>query len=202
MRILIVEDDPIARRMLEVQLVEWAYDIVSTGDGKAAWKALQQPQAPSLALIDWMMPGMNGLELCRRIRERESIHAFYLIFLTTNESKAHVVQGLQAGADDYLVKPCDPEELHARIRVGERVLKLQTELAQRVVDLEEAMQRIKHLQGIIRICSYCKKIRDDQASCPGRSWNPISPIMRMPSSAMASVRSATNRSLSRRWMRR
>ncbi len=145
---------------------------------------------------------MNGLELCRRIRERESIHAFYLIFLTTNESKAHVVQGLQAGADDYLVKPCDPEELHARIRVGERVVKLQTELAQRVVDLEEAMQRIKHLQGIIRICSYCKKIRDDQASCPGRSWNPISPIMRMPSSAMASVRSATNRSLSRRWMRR
>ena len=107
---------------------------------------------------------MNGLELCRRIRERESIHAFYLIFLTTNESKAHVVQGLQAGADDYLVKSCDPEELHARIRAGERVLKLQTELAQRVVDLEEAMQRIKHLQGIIRICSYRKKIRDDQAS--------------------------------------
>ena len=121
MRILIVEDDPITRRMLEVQLVKWAYDIVSTGDGKAAWQALQQPQAPSLAIIDWMMPEMNGLELCRRIRERESIHAVYLIFLTTNDSKAHVVQGLQAGADDYLVKPCDPEELHARIRYCKKI---------------------------------------------------------------------------------
>lgn len=164
MQILIAEDDPVTQRLLEVQLKKWSYDVISTSNGTAAWEALQQLQAPSLAIIDWMMPEPDGLELCRRIRKNKSTEAMYVILLTTKASKEQVVEGLQAGADDYLVKPCNAEEMHARIRAGERILSLQTELAQRVTDLESAMQQIKYLQGIIPICSYCKKIRDDQAS--------------------------------------
>jgi DNA-binding response OmpR family regulator len=127
-----------------------------------AWEALQGDDAPSLAILDWMMPGMDGLELCRRIRKMPNSTPPYLILLTAKGRRADLVTGLEAGANDYVTKPFNREELRARVQVGVRMVELQQNLADRVKALEEALARVKQLQGLLPICSYCKKIRDDQ----------------------------------------
>ena len=120
MRILIAEDDSISRRLLEVTLIKWGYEVVSTEDGEAAWRVLQAEEAPSLAILDWMMPGLDGVEICRKVREREERPYTYIMLLTAKGSKEDVVIGLDAGADDYVNKPFDQKELRSRIKVGER----------------------------------------------------------------------------------
>lgn len=162
MRILIAEDDAVSRRRLEATLQKWGYEVLAVEDGLAAWEVLQGEMPPSLAILDWMMPGMDGIEVCRKVRERSPSRPLYIIVLTARGSREDVVAGLQAGGDDYVTKPFDREELHARVRVGLRVLQLQMNLADRVRELEEALARVKQLQGLLPICSYCKKIRDDQ----------------------------------------
>jgi len=162
MRILIAEDDAVSRRRLEATLQKWGYEVLAVEDGLAAWEVLQGEMPPPLAILDWMMPGMDGIEVCRKVRERSPSRPLYIIVLTARGSRADVVAGLQAGGDDYVTKPFDREELHARVRVGLRVLQLQMNLADRVRELEEALARVKQLQGLLPICSYCKKIRDDQ----------------------------------------
>jgi sigma-B regulation protein RsbU (phosphoserine phosphatase) len=129
-------------------------------DGESAW-SLTQSQAPQLAILDWMMPALDGPALCRRIRQDATTAHMYLILLTSRDSRTDVVAGLDAGADDYLVKPFDPEELRARLQVGVRVLTLQERLADRIAKLETAVSTVKRLQGLIPICSYCKRIRSD-----------------------------------------
>lgn len=161
MRILVAEDDPVSRRVLETSLQKWGYDVVSVGDGAAAWAVLTSEAAPRLAILDWMMPEVDGVELCRRLRQTRS-HPLYIILLTARGSKEDIVTGLQAGADDYVAKPFDREELRARIQVGVRMVRLQAELAERVEQVQQALARVKQLQGLLPICSYCKKIRDDQ----------------------------------------
>ncbi|MBT5874655.1 MAG: response regulator transcription factor [Candidatus Latescibacteria bacterium] len=161
MQILIAEDDPIARHLLDVTLRNWGYDVVVTEDGSQAWDVIQAPDRPALAILDWMMPGIDGINICRKIRERSELLGLYVLLLTTRGSKIDIIQGLDAGANDYLTKPFDPDELMARIKVGERVLGLQSELADRVSELEAALAHVRQLQGIIPICSYCKNIRDD-----------------------------------------
>ncbi len=128
MRILIAEDDFTSRNILTAILKKWGYDPLTTVDGNAAWDALQQPDAPKLVLLDWNMPGMEGLEVCRRLREIDSPSPSYVILLTGRGEKGDIVQGLEAGANDYISKPYDKEELQARIGVGKRMLELQCSL--------------------------------------------------------------------------
>ena len=162
MKILIAEDDLTSRRRLEMVLAKWNYETVSCSDGKQAWERLQNTDAPKLAILDWTMPEMEGIEVCRRLREIETQNPVYVILLTTHSEKENIVRGLDSGADDYIIKPFEQDELQARIRVGCRVLQLQKKLANRIKDLQDSLQHIKTLQGIMPICSYCKKIRDDQ----------------------------------------
>jgi len=160
MNILIAEDDPVSRTFLEVTLIKWGYEVIVTHDGNEAWEAFQR-KTPTIAILDWMMPGIDGAEVCRRARAVERSIPPYLIMLTAKSEKEDVVQGLCAGAHDYITKPFNRHELHARIKVGFRIAELQRSLADRVVDLEGALSRVKHLQGLLPICSYCKKVRDD-----------------------------------------
>ncbi len=162
MKVLIAEDETVSRRLLEATLVRWGYEVVVASDGVEAWEALQGDDAPSLAILDWMMPSMDGLEVCRRIRNRPSSTPPYLILLTAKGRREDIVTGLEAGANDYVTKPFNREELRARVQVGVRMVELQQSLADRVRALEEALARVKQLQGLLPICSYCKKIRDDQ----------------------------------------
>lgn len=163
LKILIAEDDNTSRRMLQVMLTKWGYDPLVTKDGNEAWDALRVPDAPRLAILDWMMPGKDGVEICRQMHESSPGDPKYFILLTAKGRKEDIVSGLEAGADDYITKPFASEELRARVHAGERILHLQTTLANRVRELQEALDKIKTLEGIIPICSYCKKIRDDQS---------------------------------------
>ncbi len=161
-KILIAEDESTSRSLLEAILRKWGYDVVATSNGQEAWEVMQGENPPLLAIIDWMMPGMTGVELCRKMRESVNLASTYLILLTSKPDKDGVVIGLESGANDYVRKPFDREEMHARIQVGERVIELQTALARKVKELEESLSKIKTLQGLIPICSYCRRIRDDQ----------------------------------------
>jgi DNA-binding response OmpR family regulator len=161
MNILIAEDDPVSRCFLEVTLVKWGYEVLTACDGTQALEMFQR-ESPPMAILDWMMPGMDGAEVCRRIRATETATPAYVIMLTAKSEKEDVVEGLGAGADDYVTKPFNRQELHARIKVGLRMAELQNALLERVTELEGALKRVKQLQGLLPICSYCKKVRDDQ----------------------------------------
>jgi CheY-like chemotaxis protein len=163
MRILIADDDPVARVTLTELIRSWGCDLVAASDGLEAWRLLEAPDAPSLAVLDWMMPGLDGLEICRRVRQHRDRDApAYLILLTANRRQEDIVAGLNAGADDYVVKPFHPLELRARLNVGIRVVELQRALGAQVTELEHALSRVRQLQGLLPICAYCKKIRDDR----------------------------------------
>ncbi|MFP4171871.1 MAG: diguanylate cyclase [Candidatus Hydrogenedentota bacterium] len=128
MQILIAEDDVTSRAMLAAMVKRNGHDVVETVDGAQAWQALQQPNAPRMAILDWMMPGMDGLEVIRRVRALKAERPPYLIMLTAKDGKADIVAGLEAGADDYLAKPFDHSELCARINVGRRLVEMQDAL--------------------------------------------------------------------------
>jgi diguanylate cyclase (GGDEF)-like protein len=126
--VLIAEDDPLFRRMIERWFERWHYRVTVVENGLDAWEVLQKEDAPQLAVLDWMMPGMDGLELCRKIRSRDQGPYRYVLLLTARDDKRDVVAGLEAGADDYLTKPFEADELRARIRAGKRILDLQAAL--------------------------------------------------------------------------
>lgn len=128
MKILVADDDPINRRLLQVSLVHWNYEVILARDGGEAWDVLQREDAPKLAILDWMMPGMDGLEICREVRKRNDKFYTYIILLTANIRKEDIIVGLEAGADDYLTKPFERNELKARLRTGRRILELQEQL--------------------------------------------------------------------------
>ncbi len=162
MQLLIAEDDVTTRRLLELVIGRWGYDVISMKNGKEAWDYLTKPDSPNLIILDRMMPEMDGLEVCRRIRQQDKNNLKYVIHLTTLSSIEDIVAGLDAGADDYITKPFNNAELHARIKVGERMIRLQSDLRNRVEELKEALDHIQRLQGILPICSFCHKIRDDR----------------------------------------
>jgi phosphoserine phosphatase RsbU/P len=161
-KILIAEDDRVSRRLLETSLLKVGHQIVLTENGEQAWQALQQDSSIPLAILDWNMPGLTGPEICERARRTKTDQPLYLILLTSRDSRDDIVSGLQAGANDYVTKPFDFAELGARVQVGERVVQLQKAVAARVKELEEALANVKMLQGLLPICLYCKKIRDDR----------------------------------------
>jgi len=130
MKILVAEDDLVTRRMLEAFLGRWGYEAVMVADGQEAWQLLQQDDAPRLAILDWMMPGLDGTSICREVRKLNLRPYIYLILLTARGYKKDVITGLEAGADEYLTKPFDPYELKARLRSGARIVELQDSLIQ------------------------------------------------------------------------
>lgn len=148
MRILIADDDRMSTVMLVGTLEKWGFETVVAYDGLDAWHRITEAAPPQLAILDWMMPGIDGPELCRRVRAAPLATPIYLILLTARTGRGDVVEGLDAGADDYLTKPFDPDELRARIHVGRRTL--------------DMMAHIRQLAGLLPICSYCKRVRSDR----------------------------------------
>ena len=130
MKILIADDEQVSRLMLQRLLAKWGYEVVSAEDGISAWEQLNRPEAPRIALLDWMMPGRNGVDVCREIRAHRPEPYTYILLLTAKDAKESVVEGLESGADDYLTKPFHPQELKARLRVGIRLLELEDTLVQ------------------------------------------------------------------------
>jgi phosphoserine phosphatase RsbU/P len=145
-KILIADDDPTALLLLEAALIDLGHEVVSTKDGREAWSVFQQ-EGTSLLITDWMMPDLDGLELCRRIRAAGRARYTYILMLTAMSGRGRYLEGMAAGADDFITKPFDEDELAARLRVAERVLSLQGE--------------VKTLEGLLNICAYCRHIQDD-----------------------------------------
>lgn len=168
MEILIAEDDAVSRTILEAYLRRWGYEVQVAKNGTEAFEILNRNNRPALAILDWMMPGMDGIELCRKVRASHMSQPIHIILLTARTSKADIVEGFGAGADDFMAKPFDREELRARVQVGARIVELERKLAERVQELTEALQQVKRLQGLLPICSYCKKVRND-----GNYWEQV-----------------------------
>ncbi len=170
---LVADDDPVSRRRIQLTLQAWGHRVIVSQDGNQAWSALSIADAPRLAILDWMMPGMDGPEICRKARATSSTTGAYLILLTARDTRQDLLEGLEAGANDYITKPFDKAELHARISVGLRMLELQKKLADRVRELELAIAQVKRLRGLLPICMYCKKIRND-----GNYWQQVESYIR------------------------
>jgi two-component system, cell cycle response regulator len=127
-RVLVAEDDPITRKLLQAHLTKWGHEVVLCADGAEAWDVLSRDDSPRLAVLDWMMPGMDGVTICREIRTQERQSYIYVILLTAKTKKEDVIEGLEAGADDYIAKPFDAHELQVRVRAGSRIIRLQEDL--------------------------------------------------------------------------
>jgi len=140
MQIMIVDDDPTSRTILQAVLEKWGFETMLASDGEEAWNLMQQENSPRLLLVDWMMPGIDGPTLCRKIREEMSRESFYILMLTARDSRKDLIMGLESGADDYIGKPWDNEELKARLNVGRRILQLQNESSRR-----------QRLQGVLEM---------------------------------------------------
>lgn len=125
MRILIAEDESVSRRLIEVLLQKFGHEVVTCTDGEATWEVLQKANAPRLVVLDWMMPGLSGLEICEKVRALEQGNQFYILMVTARDNTSDLVDALKAGANDYIPKPYDPAELEARINVGMRMIELQ-----------------------------------------------------------------------------
>jgi CheY-like chemotaxis protein len=154
--------------LLEATLHDLGYEVNTVSDGAAALEALDADAGPTLAILDWEMPRMSGPEVCRELRARRPHRPWYLLLLTVRGGTTNIVQGLRSGANDHLTKPFDRDELAARLAVASNVLALQASLADRIHELEHALGHIKTLRGLLPICAWCKKIRDD-----GNYWRQV-----------------------------
>lgn len=161
-KVLVVDDDRFTRGIVSTTLETFGYEVIEASDGVQAWEILQGPDAPRLVILDWTMPGMDGIEVCKAVRTHQTVQPPYLIVLTSKGRQEDMLEALNAGADEFLIKPVEPPELQARIEVGRRVVSLQQSMMEKMQELQEAVNNIKALQGIVPICSYCKKIRNDQ----------------------------------------
>ena len=162
LQVLVADDEAVSRTIVGAMLKKAGYPVIFANDGNQAWRELDCDDPPALALLDWEMPGLQGPDVVRRLRERQAAAPTYVILLTSRDTSADIVQGLRAGADDYVTKPANEDELIARVSVGARVVQLQMALAERVRSLEEALANVKALQTLLPMCAYCKSIRNDQ----------------------------------------
>ena len=158
MKILIAEDEFTTRMLVQVSLENWGYRVESVVDGNQAWDILQRREAPHIAILDWEMPELDGVEVCRMVKEMERENPPYIILLTARDSKKDIVEGFDAGADDYMTKPFDDNELRARVRVAERLVRTQTSLSETVRELKEVLNQLEMIQGGMTVCKSCYKI--------------------------------------------
>jgi len=172
MKILIADDDAVARRVLQSAIGTLSHEVTVVEDGRAAWEHLRAERYDVL-ISDWVMPHIDGLELCRRVRARSGEAYTYVILVSARNATEDVVRGIMAGADDFLVKPCATSELRARLHAAERVVKLERSLAGRLADLERALDEVASLKKLLPICMYCKSIRNDQ-----QAWDNIEEYLR------------------------
>ena len=161
MRALVADDDRGTALLLRRSLERWGLTVAVAFDGLEAWRILETDSAIALVVLDWSMPGLDGPEICRRIRADARREHLHVLLVTAREGAGDIVRGLDAGADDYMTKPFDSEVFRARVHVAMRVLRLKARLAERVVELETALANVKQLRGLLPICSYCKQVRND-----------------------------------------
>ena len=169
MKILVAEDDAMTRLALTKNIEKWGYEVVAVEDGQKAFDLLNREGAPRLAILDWIMPEMEGIEICRELGRRTDSPLIYTILLTIKKEKDDIVQALDCGAHDFLSKPVHVGELRSRVAVGVRLLEAEDkivnyarEIEAKNSELKNALAEIKTLRGFIPICSNCKKIRDDE----------------------------------------
>ena len=164
-KILVAEDDAISRHLLVNLLVRSGYEVIACQNGNEAWEHLSSPDGPHLAILDWMMPGLRGIDICKNVREQNLKISPYLIILTASKNeKKDVLEIFRTGTNDYIEKPFNANELIARVKLGEEHIRLQIELTEHIRALEEAHQHIQTLQGILPICMHCHNIRNDNES--------------------------------------
>jgi len=173
-KILIAEDEFTTRMLVQVSLENWGYRVESVANGHEAWSILRQKVAPNIAILDWEMPELDGLEVCRRVKEMGSENPPYIILLTGRDKKKDIVQGFDAGADDYMTKPFNDNELRARVRVAERLVRTQTSLLESVTELKEVLNQLEMIQGGMEICQSCCKI----FSTNDNEWYPIQEVVK------------------------
>lgn len=159
-RVLVAEDDERTRTALVFLLQRHGYEVKVAPDGKAAFEIMIAPDPPHIALLDWEMPGLDGLHVSRGVRTLPADRYTYIIMLTGRDNPKDMLTAFDAGVDDFLSKPVDTSELLARMRCGERIIKSEKRCAQRLADLETAFQEISDLKRLLPICMYCKKVRD------------------------------------------
>jgi two-component system cell cycle response regulator len=159
MKILVVDDQPVFRRLIEAALQKAGHEVVLMQDGKQAWQALEQGEY-DLAVLDWLMPEMDGVTLCRKLRQRIGARYLYIILLTAKDELEDVVKGLDAGADEYLVKPFNPEELRARVRAGGRIVELERRLSQANAQLA-ALASTDELTGLMNRRAILKRLEEE-----------------------------------------
>jgi len=161
MQILIADDDPISRRLAMHALTGCGADVAIAEDGNGAWTRIQERTQSTVLILDRMMPEIDGVELCRRARLLPTFPPLYIVMVTSAAETSDITAGLDAGADDYVIKPFNAAELKARAQVGMRMVALQESMARRLAELEQALASVKQLRGLLPMCSYCKKIRVD-----------------------------------------
>jgi DNA-binding response OmpR family regulator len=160
MKVLIADDEKIARMTMQKMLESFGYEVFSAGDGTEALTLFLKHQ-PNFIVTDWMMPKMSGITLVKTIRAfAENVYT-YIIMISAREDKSDLMEGMQAGVDEFLTKPVDRDQLRARMRVGRRIMTLQETLRQRIKEVEEANKHVKKLQGLLPICAYCKNVRNE-----------------------------------------
>jgi DNA-binding response OmpR family regulator len=148
-QVVIADDDQTTRHVLQTTLVHWGYNVTMCKDGAEAFRLLREPGSANIALLDWMMPGMDGVEICAELRKEKETASKYLILLTTRSDKEDLVEGLRSGADDYVVKPFHMGELRARLQVGTRVVTLHSQMSQHASELAAALDRVRKLEALL-----------------------------------------------------
>lgn len=161
MKILIAEDDSVTRKLLEASLTKWGFEVISAADGNEALAILESDESINIAILDWMMPGREGVYICNQMQDKRNDRIIYIILLTARGGTADVVTGLASGAADYVVKPFKPAELRQRVLAGERIVHLEISLREKIDELQESLDKVNKLEKIIPICAWCKKVRSD-----------------------------------------
>lgn len=161
MKILIAEDDAFSRKLLEATLEKAGHEVVSCNDGETAIETYKQDKSIEIAILDWMMPGKDGLDVCRTIKSSNDSSLTYVIMLTFKNKVEDLAEALESGADDFVAKPFNAIELNARINAGIRIIRLQNAMVDNMQELQKALVHVEQLQGFIPICAWCEKVRDD-----------------------------------------